>query len=231
MDLGKMREVIRAFRNGASIGDVAVMKFDALRPPPEEINALLGDVEGYAPALELASLDQQPEGSLGAEYARFLRRHELQHLTVSPDLLDRFRDNPYAVRYTVTHDLHHLLTGFDTGLAGEVGVVGFTVGQGTAPMGPLGMRVVRYLYPWISPSQAAATRHNYDLGVQMGERAKLVLAEPLESWLADPLPEVRVRLGIDEALIAKVEPSGRSWVAEKMYASANRLPDAGVVHG
>ena len=96
MDLGKMREVIRAFRNGASIGDVAVMKFDALRPPPEEINALLGDVEGYAPALELASLDQQPEGSLGAEYARFLRRHELQHLTVSPDLLDRLVERASA---------------------------------------------------------------------------------------------------------------------------------------
>ena len=124
-----------------------------------------------------------------------------------------------------------MLTGFDTGLAGEVGVVGFTVGQGTAPMGRVGMALVRHLYPWVSPSQAAATRHNYDLGVRMGERAKLVLAEPLESWLADPLVDVRARLGIDEGLIAKVQLSGHSWIAEKMYASANRLPDAGVVPG
>ena len=231
MNVGKMREVIRAFRNGASIGDVALIKFDALRPPPEEINARLGEVSGYAPKLELASLAGHPEGSLGSEYASFLRRHQLQHLTISPELLERFRDNPYAVRYTVTHDLHHVLTGFDTGLAGEVGVVGFTVGQGTAPMGRVGMALVRHLYPWVSPSQAAATRHNYDLGVRMGERAKLVLAEPLESWLADPLVDVRARLGIDEGLIAKVQLSGHSWIAEKMYASANRLPDAGVVPG
>ena len=54
MNVGKMREVIRAFRNGASIGDVALIKFDALRPPPEEINARLGEVSGYAPELELA---------------------------------------------------------------------------------------------------------------------------------------------------------------------------------
>jgi ubiquinone biosynthesis protein Coq4 len=53
---------------------------------------------------------------------------------ISADVRERFRDNPYALRYTTTHDLHHVLTGFDTGLAGEAGVVAFNVGQGSAPV-------------------------------------------------------------------------------------------------
>ena len=132
-------------------------------------------------------------------------------------LVERFADNPFAIRYTVTHDLHHLLTGFDTGVAGEMGVLAFSVGQGAAPVGPLGAALYGWLGPIMSPSQAAAIRHNYELGKRMGKRAKLVVAAPLESWLAEPLTAVRERLGIAASDIADERPSGRSWLAKLAY--------------
>jgi ubiquinone biosynthesis protein COQ4 len=205
-------ETYRESRAGAPLGDVAVMERAAQRRPSPAINDQLERVRAYAPEVSSDSLRSLPKGSLGGEYAHMLLLNKLEHLSISEPVLKRFADNPYAIRYTVTHDLHHVLTGFDTGLAGEVGVVGFTVGQGTAPLSASGMQLFRWLYVLMSPSQARATLHNYGLGVRMGERAKLVLAEPLESWLEQPLALVRKRLSIREEDIAEVYASGSSWL-------------------
>jgi hypothetical protein len=51
----------------------------------------------------------------------------------------------------------------------------------------------------------------------MGRRAKLVIAEPIESWFAEPLETVRARLGIPDPRAATVLPSGPSLVAEFFY--------------
>ena len=229
MDLKELIEIVRAFRAGAPLGDVALMKFAAMKKAGPEIEAQLHDVAGYAPAVEVEALLALPENSLGYTYARFLRDNGLDHFNLSPELVERYRDNRYAVRYTVTHDLHHVLCGFDAGMAGEQGVVGFTVGQGIAPTGPVGMFFGRVISQLLSPSQASQTRHNYELGVRMGQVAKLVIATPLESWLERSLGEVRAELGIEEADVAAVQPSGTSWFSKVLYgnrSSNKKLPGA-----
>ena len=82
-------------------------------------------MHGYAPEQNLSVLRALPAGTLGREYARFLDANGIEPLVISPAVKESFRDNPYALRYTTTHDLHHVLTGFDTGLAGEAGVFAF----------------------------------------------------------------------------------------------------------
>jgi ubiquinone biosynthesis protein Coq4 len=217
MNLRKMVETIRAYRAGVPLGDVVVLKLDALSRPPAETLRRLERVRGYAPKQDLVELRALPPGTLGREYARFLDANGIEPLVISAATRERYRDNPYALRYTTTHDLHHVLTGFDTGLAGEIGVVAFNIGQRSAPIGPAMLAFARGFYSLLSPRQARTIWHNARVGREMGRRAKLVIAEPIESWFAEPLETVRARLGIPDPRAATVLPSGPSLVAEFFY--------------
>jgi ubiquinone biosynthesis protein Coq4 len=217
MNLRKMIETIRAYRAGVPLGDVVVLKLDALSRPPRDTLRKLERVRGYAPKQDLVELRALPPGTLGREYARFLDANGIEPLVISAETKERYRENPYALRYTTTHDLHHVLTGFDTGLAGEIGVVSFNIGQRSAPIGPAMLSLARVLYSLLSPRQARAIWHNVRVGREMGRRAKLVIAEPIESWFAEPLETVRARLGIPDPRAATVLPSGPSLVADFFY--------------
>jgi ubiquinone biosynthesis protein COQ4 len=217
MNLRKMLETLRAYRVGAPLGDVVVLKLDALSSPPKGIGPKLAPVRGYAPSHELAALRALPPGTLGREYARFLDANGIEPLAISAEVRERFRDNPFALRYTTTHDLHHVLTGFDTGLAGELGNLAFSVGQGAAPGTGATLWLARILYSLLSPSQARAIWHNVRVGRELGRNAALLIAQPLESYFAEPLAQVRAKLGIPEPGAAGVLPSGTSILGDVLY--------------
>lgn len=217
MNVSKMIATYRAYRAGAPLGDVVVLKLDALSAPPASTIRKLERLRGYAPEQKLPILRALPPGTLGGEYARFLDANGIEPLAISAGLRERFRDSPYALRYTATHDLHHVLTGFDTGLAGEAGVVAFNVGQGSAPIGRVMLWVVRVLYAIVSPSQARTIWHNVRVGLRLGRRAELVIAEPIESSFEEPLDRVRARLRIPDPRSAEVLPSGTSILSELFY--------------
>jgi ubiquinone biosynthesis protein Coq4 len=212
-----MVETIRAYRAGVALGDVVVMKLDALSTPSERLNRRLEHIRGYAPDHKLSTLRELPAGSLGREYAHFLDANGIEPLEISPAMKMRFRDNPYLLRYTTTHDLHHVLSGFDAGLAGEMGVFAFNVGQGSAPVGEGTLRFVRVLYALLAPTQARTIWHNIRVGLALGKRAALVIAEPIESSFAEPLSQVRAKLGIPDPRLAGVLASGHSLVGDLLY--------------
>ena len=218
MNLRKMIETIRAFRSGAPLGDVAVLKLDAFSRPSMEILRRLESLFGYAPEQNLPMLRELPAGTLGREYARFLDLNGLEPLAISPAVKERFQNDPYVLRYTTTHDLHHVLTGFDTGLAGEAGVLAFTVGQGSAPIGSAVLLLARLIYSIISPSQAYEIWHNIRVGLDLGQRAELVIAQPIESFFEEPLGRVRGRLGIADPAAAGVLPSRSSILGDILYS-------------
>jgi ubiquinone biosynthesis protein COQ4 len=213
MNLSKMFRMFRAYRSGAPLGDVVVLKLDALSAAPPAVIEKLDAMHGYAPEEDLATLRELPSGTLGREYAISLDANGISPLVISPSVRERFRDEPYPLRYTTTHDLHHVLTGFDTGLAGEVGVLAFNVGQRAAPVSRTMLSVVRMLYTLASPTQAHAIANNIRVGLAMGEKAKLVIAEPIESYFEEPLTDVRRKLSIPDPRDAGVLPSGKSIVA------------------
>jgi len=217
MNLRKMLETIRAYRAGAPLGDVVVLKLDALAAPPKGIAEKLARVRGYAPPHDLAALRALPGGTLGRDYARFLDANGIEPLVISAEVRERFRDNPFALRYTTTHDLHHVLTGFDTGLAGELGNLAFSVGQGAAPGTGATLWLARILYSILSPGQARAIWHNVRVGRELGRSAALLIAQPLESYFAEPLAQVRAKLGIPEPRAAGVLPSGTSILGGVLY--------------
>jgi ubiquinone biosynthesis protein Coq4 len=208
MNLRKMLATLRAWRAGAPLGDVVVLKLDAMAAPPRGVTSRLEAVRGYAPPHDLRVLRELPAGTLGREYARFLDANGIEPLVISEALKERFRESPFALRYATTHDLHHVLAGFDTGLAGEAGVVGFNVGQGSLPGGKAMLWGPRLLWSLLSPTQARRIWHNLSVGRELGGRAKLVIAQPLEDWFAEPLAGVRERLGIPDPRAAGVLASG-----------------------
>ena len=59
--------------------------------------------------------------------------------------------------------------------------------------------------------------HNARVGLAMGRRARLVIAEPVESWFDESLGEVRRRLSIEDPLVAGVRPSRPSLVVKLLY--------------
>jgi ubiquinone biosynthesis protein COQ4 len=221
MDLSKLLRTLRAYRSGAPLGDVVVLKLDALSSPSRDVELELESLRGYAPPQDLSILRGLPVGSLGREYARFLDANAITPLVVSAAVRERFARAPYALRYTATHDLHHVLSGFDTGLAGEAGVLAFNVGQGSAPVGRAVLWLVRLLYTLASPTQARAIARNVRMGLAMGRRAKLVIASPLEAWFDEPLASVRARLGIPDPRGAGVLRSGRSVVARLLLPTTD----------
>jgi ubiquinone biosynthesis protein Coq4 len=226
MNLSKLWIAFRAYLGGEPLGDVAVLKLDALRAAPAGVDEKLRGVDVYAPPPSLATLRALPEGTLGREYARFLDANGIVPLAISFPLRQRFSAAPYALRYTTTHDLHHVLTGFDAGLAGEAGVVAFNVGQGAAPVSRAMLSFVRFFYSVLSPTQATAIANDVRVGLAMGERAKLVMAEPIETWMAEPLASVRERLRIPDPGEAGVMKSGASVVA-RAFMRPPRAPALG----
>jgi ubiquinone biosynthesis protein Coq4 len=217
MNFRKMVNTARAYRAGAPLGDVVVLKLDALSAPPQATLRKLETMRGYAPEHNLSVLRTLPPGTLGREYARFLDANGIEPLVISPAVKETFRANPYALRYTTTHDLHHVLAGFDTGLAGEAGVVAFNLGQGSAPIGRAMLWFARFFYALISPSQAREIWHNIRVGLNLGRNAELVIAQPIESFFGEPLAQVRTKLRIPDPERAGVLPSGRSVIGDILY--------------
>jgi ubiquinone biosynthesis protein COQ4 len=220
MDLSKLLAMFRAYRAGAPLGDVVVLKLDALSAAPAGVAEKLAGLGGCAPIQDLDALRSLPGGSFGCEYARFLDANHITPLVVSPALRARFARDPYALRYTATHDMHHVLAGFDTGLAGEAGVLAFNVGQGAAPVGRAMLALVRVLYCVASPTQARAIANNVRVGLRMGESARLVIATAIESYFEEPLADVRARLGIPDPAAAGVLPSGRSLATRLLLGAS-----------
>ena len=178
-------------------GDAAFVetKFYGIGANPDLI-AQLQDFVGYYPSINLKQLAQLPKGTLGYEYARYMKQHHIQPLEISPDLKEEADRNPFALRYTVTHDLFHILLGFDTSYAGEMGVFGFTVGQNYSRMLKLAELPVMLIICLIAPKQIKKTLANRRRGKVIGKQAKCLLVYPFENNWSRPINDIRAELGL-----------------------------------
>lgn len=196
----KLKQLYRAvgdLKSGRNLGDAAILKADALgsRCAPE-VEARLEGVRGYLPSIDREALKALPEGSFGRAYALYMERNELSPFTVSPGLEEVVRRNVFAVRYAVTHDIFHLLLGFDTTLAGEIGVLAFAAAQGYSRSLRLGLVLARVLYPLFAPRQIRAIRANVARGSALGKRAAFLLGVRFEERWETPLDTLRRELAL-----------------------------------
>ena len=144
--------------------------------------------------IDLDALAALPVGTLGRAYADFLRARGL-----SPDV---FQDGPpevpdprmaYVVqRLRQTHDLWHVVTGYDTDRASEVALQAFTYAQVRAPSTAILAGIGVVLYSRTKPDLALDVVRAF----AKGRRAEKLAIFPWEDHWSTPLPEVRALLGL-----------------------------------
>lgn len=145
--------------------------------------------------VDLTALGALPQGTLGRTFAEFLRARGLD-----PGALPRLEapDEETYVRAHLyeTHDLWHVVTGFDTDVAGEVGLQAFYSAQvdGALPrwlvMGGLLNAILQQPADWSRRLEAIAQ------GWRLGKTAKPLFGVRWDDKWRMPLGEVRAGLGL-----------------------------------
>lgn len=192
------RELMRAKRDPNRLGDVAVLKSELIgyRAAPE-LEVELRTIPDPCPRVDLDVLGQLPRGTLGREYVEFLAFNGLSAFRLSdsidPAVVDR---QIFTARYSLLHDVFHVLTGFDTSWAGELGVWSFVAAQRYAPGHRVAVALASILYPFLAPLQLGRLWRNRRLGRKMGETARSLIEVPLESMWDRSVQSLRRQLDI-----------------------------------
>ena len=195
-----IKRVIKAFADyftKGKAGDIGLIESElygiGLNP---QVETKLQDFVGYYPKINLEQLSQLPIGTLGYEYAQHMHKCGIEPLEISEDLREEANKNPFALRYIVTHDIFHILLGFDTSYPGEMGVFAFTVGQNYTKMLNTVYPLVLLIFLIIKPTQIKTTLANNRRGKALGKQAKCLLAYRFEENWARQISDIRSELGL-----------------------------------
>jgi ubiquinone biosynthesis protein Coq4 len=146
---------------------------------------------------DLERLLECPQDSLGYHYAVAMKQAGLQ-----PDFyrkLDVEDDYSYiALRLRQTHDVWHIITGFGTDLAGEMGLQGFTLAQMHSPLA-VALLAASVTYALKSSSPLSPLIERMYQGWRMGETAHPLFAQKWEEDWEKPLTEWRADLKVEAA--------------------------------
>lgn len=198
--MAKIKRYIKALKDyfiKGEVGDIAFLKFEVLGLGANpQVLAQLQDFAGYYPTINLEQLSQLPEGTLGYEYAQHMKKCGIQPLEISQDLREEADNHLFALRYTVIHDIFHVLLGFDTSYAGEMGVFAFTIAQNYSKIINAFEPLVTSVYPLIFLNQAEQMRANIRKGKALGKKAKCLLVYRFEDNWARPIADMRSELGL-----------------------------------
>ncbi len=136
-----------------------------------------------------------PKGSLGYCYA-----HHLDDRGFDPDYyrkIDVKDDTDYVLmRLRQTHDIWHVITGFDTDRIGEISLKAVELAQTRRPMAAViaAGGVMRYLIK--DPNELANVLQGISEGYQLGLKANLLLSQKWELEWEKPVSEWREELGV-----------------------------------
>ncbi len=151
-----------------------------------------------APPVDLAALRRCPPGSLGEAFARHIDGHGFD-----PDYFRKVEvrdDLDYVLmRVRQTHDLWHVVTGFDTSRIGELALKAFELAQVRRPMAAVITTggVMRYLF--VDPDRLGDVLRAISMGYRLGLAAAPFLAERWEEGWDRPLASWRAQLRVDRA--------------------------------
>lgn len=183
---------------------VNALVYGALRDPsPQRIRQLEAEQpglvelfrEGYDPALDVARLETLPDGTLGREYARFIRANAIDPLG---DLLE-MPPPRNVLEYTFRrayklHDVMHVVLGCDTSVLGEVRIVSYSVGQRPHDDGAAADLALAVLFLHLALRKPGEFKQAIRLArewLELGERTRLYATFRLEDLLEHPIGEIR----------------------------------------
>lgn len=182
--------------------------------PRRDLNAVLAD---------RAALEAMPVGSFAHAYLEYLGGEDMgsaQYFLEAADLDEkaaRFgwsEDQLWFVRRMAnSHDLFHIVAGYDRDVTGEVGVIAYTAGQ--IPLLPLRL-LLPYLFA-LKPSQPVRWgRWVYD-SYRHGRDTPSLACVDYEALLPLPLAEARRAIGV--ASLQDAHPDGipdKGWLLDRV---------------
>ena len=150
---------------------------------------------GYDPALEPARLEALPDGTLGREYARFIRANQIDPLgnllalSRPKNLLEYQFWRAYKL-----HDVLHVVLDCDATALGEVPIVAYSLGQARST----GVRAPALALCVLLLHMALRRTDQFQPAVRLaaewmrrGEQTRGYATHPLEDWMDRPVAEVR----------------------------------------
>lgn len=199
MNIKQFFQAIKIAKNTDYLGDVAILKAEAfgvkLNPKHE---SKMQSVIGYHPPIDLEKLSQLPPQTLGYQYAEHMKRNHLKPFEISPEVSKIAEKNVFSLRYSITHDIFHVLLGFDTSYAGEIGVLAFAAEQNYSLTLKVSLAMAIILYPLFAPQQIPDIFSNLLVGRLLGKKAKFLLSYRFEENWEKPLIEIKKELGLVE---------------------------------
>jgi len=155
-------------------------------------------VEGYS----LQTLSQLPKGTLGQVYAQHMLSNNLD-----PEFYRRPKvitdESYFFLRMRQTHDLWHVVTGFDTSILGEISLQGFMLAQVASPLSIILVSFALFSKAFDKQEQLF---HLFDAvikGWQMGRAASSLFPYDWEKAWPKDLDTVRRELNLSTADLLK----------------------------
>ena len=171
--------------------------------PRRDLNRLLGD---------RATLQAMPDNSFAAAYLDYMGGAGMgssdaflaaAHLEEKAARYGWTEDQCWFVRRMAnSHDLFHVVSGYDRTILGEVGVDAFTAGQ--IPLLPLKL-LLAYLF-MLKPSEPVGWVHFVWRSYRHGKQTPPLMCVDYEALLPKPLAEARREIGIPS--LTEIHPDG-----------------------
>lgn len=147
------------------------------------------------PAHDLETLLTLPSDSLGYIYAAAMKRKGFD-----PNLhagMTAKSDAEYVeLRLSQTHDLWHIITGFDTDLIGEIGLQAFHLPQFPYPLATMLVAISLISTTLKEPEMLPKLLDAIAKGFQIGKSAKSLFAQKWEEGWKKPLSQWQTELNI-----------------------------------
>ncbi len=155
---------------------------------------LIGD--RYIPAAhDLNQLLTYPENSLGYIYAKAMKKSGLDpnlHTGMTAESDARYVE----LRLSQTHDIWHILTGFNTSEIGEIGLQAFHLPQFPYPLATMLIANSLIASTLFDPTQLPSLFAAIGQGWRMGETAQSLFAQKWEEAWDKPLSQWQAELNI-----------------------------------
>ncbi len=178
------------------IQEASPAQIEALEAASPELVALFR--EGYDPDISPERLEALPDGTLGREYARFIRDNGIDPLAVLVELGEPKSTLEYLFRRAYKlHDLMHIVLDCDATVLGEVPIVSFSLGQAGArqsegPRAPaMALAVLIMNIGLRRPHEMPHAVRLAARWLEIGERARWHVTFRVEDYLDKPVAEIR----------------------------------------
>lgn len=225
----------RALRDPEKLQDV--LGLAPVLAPPVAMRSLVERLMRHASAaqafserprlgpLHLTTLRTLPEHTLGRAFVDHLEANQVDPHAL-PYLEARTDEEYVRAHLLESHDVWHVLTGFPTSVAGELGIQSFSLAQVGSPfaMGILaGGLTNTLLYAF---SQREERMRAIVRGWLLGQRARLLFGAPWRQMWEAPLVEVRQRYGLDLAAVEAVLDDPRRSATEARNPGSASSPQS-----